>query len=69
MIQSVEVILWGRRIGILHQAAPDAPVYFEYDRSFVKSGIEVAPFMMPLSSRLYSFQEQPENSFHGSDRG
>ena len=65
MIQSVEVFLWGRRIGILHQAAQDAPVYFEYDRNFVKSGIEVAPFMMPLSSRLYSFQELPENSFHG----
>ena len=65
MIRSVEVFLWGRRIGILHQAAPDVPVYFEYDRSFVNSGIEVAPFMMPLSSRLYSFQELPENSFHG----
>ena len=65
MITSVEVYLWGSRIGILHQENMFSPVLFEYDKDFVKSGIEVSPFMMPLSSRLYSFPDLSDESFHG----
>jgi serine/threonine-protein kinase HipA len=37
---------------------------FEYTPDFAQSGIEVAPLMMPLSSRTYSFPDVPE-TFHG----
>ncbi len=38
---------------------------FEYDPSFVKSGIELAPIKMPLSNRIYSFPELDFNTFKG----
>lgn len=38
---------------------------FEYDRSFIHSGIEISPIMMPLSERVYSFPELRQISFHG----
>ena len=65
MITSVEVKLWGTRIGVLRQKDMDSPVFFEYDSEYIKSGIELAPFMMPLSNKIYSFQELSLDSFHG----
>jgi serine/threonine-protein kinase HipA len=38
---------------------------FEYDPAFIRSGIEVAPLMMPLSRRLYSFPALRPETFHG----
>jgi len=38
---------------------------FEYDPSFIKTGIELSPIKMPLSSRIYSFPELEFNSFKG----
>ena len=38
---------------------------FEYDRAFIRSGIEVAPLTMPLSGRLYSFPSLRPETFHG----
>ncbi len=57
MIQSAEVYLWGSRIGLVYQGESDPVFRFEYDRSFQKSGIELAPFQMPLSDRVYTFPE------------
>ncbi|MBO4348257.1 MAG: type II toxin-antitoxin system HipA family toxin [Candidatus Methanomethylophilaceae archaeon] len=57
MIGTVEIMLWGKRIGTLHQSENDPAAIFEYDHEFQKSGIQLAPFKMPLSDRLYSFPE------------
>lgn len=66
MIHTVEVYLWGSRIGILHQGENDTVPAFEYDKDFRRSGIELAPFQMPLSDRVYSFPNLRESSaFHG----
>ena len=66
MIRSAEVILWGSRIGIVYQKEDADAFYFEYDRDFLQSGIEVAPFMMPLSERIFSFPElMRSDAFHG----
>ena len=66
MIHTVEVYLWGSRIGILHQGENDAVPAFEYDHEFQKSGIELAPFQMPLSDRVYSFPLlRGSDAFHG----
>ncbi len=66
MIHTVEVYLWGSRIGILHQEESDTVPAFEYDKDFRRSGIELAPFQMPLSDRVYSFPNLRESSaFHG----
>ncbi|MBQ6104409.1 MAG: type II toxin-antitoxin system HipA family toxin [Lachnospiraceae bacterium] len=57
MIETAEVFLWGTRIGVLHQRNGDSTASFEYDRYFQRSGIELSPFMMPLSGRIYAFPE------------
>lgn len=55
-VEVVEVFLWGGRVGAI---AHDYDQYsvFEYDPEFRKAGIEVAPFMMPLSRAIYHTEE------------
>lgn len=66
MITACEVYLWGTRIGVIYQDDAYNPARFEYDSNFRKSGIELSPFMMPLSNRIYSFPELIRlDAFHG----
>lgn len=60
-----EIKLWGSVVGAVSVNGPDEVAAFEYDRAFLKSGIEVAPLMMPLAERVYSFPELPHRTFHG----
>lgn len=66
MIDTAEVILWGTRIGIIHKDKNKPYVSFEYDRNFLQSGIELSPFYMPLSSRVYEFPGLVGEAFHGA---
>ena len=59
------VKLWGSTIGAVTLDANASIATFEYDAAFKSSGIEVAPLMMPLSSRLYSFPSLQLETFHG----
>jgi len=65
MSTTAKVNLWGRTIGAVSLEDGAATATFEYDRAFINSGIEVAPLMMPLSSRLYSFPVLQPETFHG----
>ena len=66
MIKSVDIYLWKSKIGTVYQGDDDLYARFEYDPVFIRSGIEVAPFKMPLSNKVYSFPElSRESSFHG----
>ena len=65
MIDNAEVFLWGTRIGMLHQDSVRGTVAYEYDPDFVKSGIQVSPFKMPLNRNVYMFPELTGTSFHG----
>jgi serine/threonine-protein kinase HipA len=58
-------VLWGRTIGAVSLPDGERIASFEYDPEFQSSGIEVAPLMMPLSPRIYSFPALPWNTFHG----
>jgi serine/threonine-protein kinase HipA len=60
-----EVKLWGRTIGAVSLGEDRTAADFEYDPTFIGSGIEIAPLTMPLSSRVYSFPELPRKTFHG----
>jgi serine/threonine-protein kinase HipA len=60
-----EVRLWGRMIGAVSVDGPGEIAAFEYTDAFQRSGIEVAPLMMPLAGRVYQFPELPQQSFHG----
>ena len=65
-VKVIEVFLWGKRVGAVTHDYDQYSV-FEYDPEFRKSGIEVAPFMMPLSRAIYHAEEfhLPRQMFSG----
>lgn len=60
-----EVRLWGRRIGAVSLEDDAQIAAFQYDGEFADSGIQIAPLMLPLSRRIYTFPSLPQISFHG----
>ncbi|MCR5614447.1 type II toxin-antitoxin system HipA family toxin, partial [Treponema sp.] len=65
MIYSAEVKLWGTTIGAVSLDDTQKTAVFEYEKSFISSGIEPSPIMMPLKSGIYKFPELSYESFHG----
>jgi serine/threonine-protein kinase HipA len=60
-----EVRLWGSTIGAVAVDGPGVVATFQYDGSFVRSGIQVSPLQMPLRSQPYQFPELSMQTFHG----
>jgi serine/threonine-protein kinase HipA len=65
MSSSVEVRLWGKTIGYLALEDKEPYATFQYDDEFIKSQIEISPIMMPLSNRIYKFEELDLETFKG----
>ena len=65
MINTALVKLWGTTIGAVSLDDSQRTADFEYDLSFVSSGIEVSPIVMPLKRGVYTFPSLPYESFHG----
>ena len=65
MNNTAEVYLWGTRIGIIHKDITKAYAAFEYDKDFIKSGIEVSPLRMPLTGNIYEFPGMTGEPFYG----
>ena len=59
-----EVSLWGKVIAAV-ALDEEGVADFEYDSEFARSGIEVAPVCMPLSSKIYRFPELSRKTFYG----
>lgn len=62
---AAEVYLWGTRIGVVEQADVSDIPRFNYDRNFLRSGIEVSPIVMPLTQQIYSFPTLSKETFKG----
>jgi len=65
VVDTAEVVLWGRRIGAVCWDAADQLAVFEYDPVFRHSGIELAPMTMPLGPRIYRFPDLRKSPFRG----
>ena len=65
MNHTATVILWGTTVGYFHLEEGAKYVSFEYDKDFVRRGIEISPLMMPLSNRVYEFPELATPAFKG----
>jgi len=65
MPTTAEVRLWGRTIGAVSILDGQQVASFEYTPEFARSGIEVAPFVMPLCGRIYTFPALAFQSFRG----
>jgi serine/threonine-protein kinase HipA len=59
------VTLWGRRIAAVSIGSHARYATFQYDPAFVRSGIEIAPVLMPLRAQPYSFPGLPRDAFSG----
>ncbi len=62
--KTVSVKMWGTVVGYLHEEE-NGIIGFQYDKDFLKSGIEISPVKMPLSNRTYSFLNLREETFYG----
>lgn len=62
---AANVYLWGTKVGTVAEENVGSLPYFNYDKNFIKSGIEISPFMMPLNSVIYSFPALLNESFLG----
>ncbi len=60
-----EVRLWGRTIGAVSEEVGRDHVAFQFTPEFAASGIEVAPIVMPLDTRVYEFPDLPRRTFQG----
>ncbi len=65
MTTVAEVRLWGRAIGAVSVDDSASTARFQYTPDFARSGIEVAPLMMPLDERVYQFPRLARDAFHG----
>lgn len=65
MTTIAEVRLWGRSIGAVSVEDSASTAAFQYTPEFARSAIEVAPLMMPLDDRVYTFPKLARESFHG----
>ena len=67
MVRSVEVRIWGQRVGAVAPLAGRPGIYeFQYAPSFVRTGMELSPQVMPASAnRRYSFTTLGEETYRG----
>lgn len=64
-VHRIEVTLWGRHVGTIVPVPGRRAYAFKFDPSFVKSGIEIAPLMMPLRKDPYFFPDLPYAEYSG----
>ncbi len=65
MTDTARVILWGSDIGAVTWLPDRGLGVFQYTPEFARSGIEVAPLMMPLSDTPYEFPSLSRETFKG----
>lgn len=66
MNKIVKVKLWGTLIGALGYSEGQSEIAtFEYDKEFVKMGIEVSPLKVPIKNLSYTFDDISKRTFHG----
>ena len=64
-VRRINVSLWGERVGTIIPSNVRDYYAFKYEKKFLKSGIEIAPLMMPLAALPYQFTALPRNEYYG----
>ena len=64
MINNAFVNIWNKRVGAVSWNSETGLGTFQYDKAFLKTGLELSPILMPLqqSERFFDFPENRENS-------
>ncbi|MBW1768868.1 MAG: type II toxin-antitoxin system HipA family toxin [Deltaproteobacteria bacterium] len=64
-VHVARINLWGDQVGAVAWDDDRGFATFEYDPSFIRKQLEIAPLTMPLSSEIYSFPELNSMTFYG----
>lgn len=64
-----EVRIWGRRVGALVFDRDTGIGSFEYDKAWLRQGVELFPIHMPLSEEIYSFNNLSKETYKGLPPG
>jgi serine/threonine-protein kinase HipA len=64
-MSDAKVILWESEIGAVSWVEDRLVAVFQYDPSFIKSGIQLSPLMMPLRDLPYEFPALSKETFKG----
>ena len=59
------VLLWDQPAGAVAWDAERRMASFEYEEAFIRTGVQIAPLMMPLRSGIFSFPELKPETFRG----
>ncbi|MND28129.1 Serine/threonine-protein kinase HipA [compost metagenome] len=65
VMEVVEVNYHGQRVGAVSYDTERRSSAFEYDETFIKTGIQLSPIMMPLAKRIYTFPALGYDTFKG----
>jgi len=60
----IEVSAWGQVVGAVALDPATGFFAYEYDRAWIRGGVELAPLHMPLSTQIYQFPELPTKTFY-----
>lgn len=60
-----EVFLWNKLVGAVAWDDDRQLATFEYDKTFLRTNLQVAPIMMPLRQGYFSFASLQRETFHG----
>lgn len=63
--QVARVEMWGQTVGALAYQPESGLCAFEYDPAWIRTGIEISPIRLPLSSRIYQFPALPRPTYRG----
>src|ERR1035437_747836 len=61
----VSIHLGGHEIELGEMVSEKGKIYFKYYTSFVKSGLEISPFKLKLSEKIYSADAAPFEGLYG----
>lgn len=64
-VEVVEVLAWGNVVGAIAPGRQRGTFAFEYAPEWIARGVEIAPALMPLERRVFSFPGLPAETFHG----
>ena len=61
----INVSIWGKTTGYASWDEKRQCAIFQFDRSYIENGDDIAPEMMPLSDDVYSFESLNRETFNG----
>lgn len=64
-MSDAKVLLWDSEIGAVSWVEDRQVAVFQYDPSFIRSGIQLSPLMMPLRDLPYEFHALSKETFKG----